>query len=105
MLTLPTERIPAKTVNPRFLILYGKPKAGKTSAAAALENNLIIDLEGGSEFLNAMAVQARSINDLAAISQAIRAKNQEVQGFFYKHITIDNVTRLEEICMSYAVTL
>lgn len=105
MLTLPTERIPAKTVNPRFLILYGKPKAGKTSAAAALENNLIIDLEGGSEFLNAMAVQARSVNDLAAISQAIRAKNQEVQGFFYKHITIDNVTRLEEICMSYAVTL
>lgn len=105
MLTLPTERIPAKTTNPRFLILFGKPKAGKTSAAAALDNNLIIDLEGGSVFLNAMAVQARNINDLAEICKAIKAKNQEVNGYFYKHITIDNVTRLEEICLSYAVTL
>lgn len=106
MLTLPTERIPAKTTNPRFLILYGKPKAGKTSAAAALDGNLIIDLEGGSEFTSAMAVQARSIEDLGAICQAIRQKNQESStGFFYKHITIDNVTRLEEICLSYAVTL
>lgn len=105
MLTLPTERIPAKTTNPRFLILFGKPKSGKTSAAAFLESNLIIDLEGGSEFVKAMAVQARSVADLGNICQAIRTKNQEVNGFFYKHITIDNATRLEEICMSYAVTL
>lgn len=105
MLTLPTDKIPAKTVNPRFLILYGKPKSGKTSIAAALENNLIIDLEGGSEFLDAMAIQARSINDLAEIRNAIVAKNQECNGYFYKHITIDNVTRLEEMCMGYAISL
>lgn len=105
MLTLPIDKIPAKVLNPRFLILYGKPKAGKTSAVAALENNLIIDLEGGSEFLNAMAVQARSITDLAEIRTAILSKNKECNGFFYKHITIDNATRLEELCMSYAVQL
>lgn len=105
MLILPTEKIPAKVINPRFLILYGKPKAGKTSAVAALENNLIIDLEGGSEFLNAMAVQARSIDDLANIRAAVIAKNQECNGFFYQHITIDNATRLEEMCMSYAIQL
>ena len=34
----------------------------KTSALAQLENNLIIDLEGGSQFIDAMAVQARSVN-------------------------------------------
>lgn len=105
MLILPTDKIPAKSVNPSYLILYGKPKSGKTSIAAALENNLIIDLEGGSNFLDAMAVQARSINDLASIQQAIVAKNQECKGFFYKRITIDNVTRLEEMCMSYAISL
>ena len=105
MLVLPTEKVKAKVENPRLLILFGKPKAGKTTIVAALENNLIIDLEGGSEFLNALAVQARTIVDLGEIAQAIRAKNKEAGHNFYKHITIDNVTRLEEICLSYAVTL
>ena len=80
-------------------------KAGKTSAVAQLENNLIIDLEGGSKFIDALAVQARTINDLGEIAQAIRAKNDELGHNFYKHITIDNATRLEDICMSYACTL
>lgn len=105
MLVLPTEKIPATVTNPRFLILFGKPKAGKTSAVAALSNNLIIDLEGGADYLDAMAIQARSISDLANINNAIIAKNKECNGFFYKHITIDNATRLEEMCMSYACQL
>ena len=105
MITLPTTKIPAVSVNPKFLILYGAPKSGKTSIAAQLENNLIIDLEGGSTFIDAMAIQCRNISDLGEAAQAIRAKNKEVGGNFYKHITIDNATRLEEICLSYAATL
>lgn len=105
MLILPTEKIPASSVNPQFLILYGRPKAGKTSAIAQLDSNLIIDLEGGSKFIDAMAVQARSIKDLGEIASAIRQKNTEVGHSFYKRITIDNATRLEEICLSYAATL
>lgn len=104
-LVLPTSKIPAVSTNPKFLILYGRPKAGKTSALAQLENNLIIDLEGGSQFIDAMAVQARSVNELGEIAQAIRAKNKEVGHNFYKHITIDNATRLEEMCLSYAKLL
>lgn len=102
---LPTQKIPAITVNPKYLILYGKEKTGKTSALAQLENNLIIDLEGGSTFIDAMAVQARTINDLGEIASAIRAKNKEVGHNFYRHITIDNATDLEEICLGYAATL
>ena len=105
MLILPTEKVPASSVNPQFLILYGRPKSGKTSAVAQLYNNLIIDLEGGSKFIDAMAVQARSIKDLGEIASAIRQKNIEVGHSFYKRITIDNATRLEEICLSYAATL
>lgn len=104
-LVLPTSKIPAVSTNPKFLILYGRPKAGKTSALAQLENNLIVDLEGGSQFIDAMAVQARSVNELGEIAQAIRAKNKEVGHNFYKHITIDNATRLEEMCLSYAKLL
>jgi len=102
---LPTTKVPASSTNPQYLILYGLPKAGKTSAVAQLENNLIVDLEGGSRFIDALAVQARTINDLGEIAQAIRAKNTEVGHNFYKRITIDNATRLEDICMSYACTL
>lgn len=105
MIQLPTNKIPAVSVNPQYLVLYGLPKAGKTSAVAQLENNLIVDLEGGSQFIDAMSVQARNINDLGEIAQAIRAKNKEVGHNFYRRITIDNATRLEDICMSYACTL
>lgn len=105
MITLPTQKVPATSTNPQYLVLYGLPKAGKTSAVAQLENNLIIDLEGGSKFIDALAVQARTINDLGEIAQAIRAKNDELGHNFYKHITIDNATRLEDICMSYACKL
>lgn len=104
-LVLPTTKVPATSTNPKYLIVYGLPKAGKTSALAQLENNLIIDLEGGSKFIDALAIQARTISDLGEIAQAIRAKNAEVGHNFYKRITIDNATRLEDICMSYACTL
>lgn len=105
MVTLPTSKVPATSTNPHFMILYGRPKAGKTSALAQLDNNLIVDLEGGSTFIDAMAVQARSVNELGEIAQAVRAKNTEVGHNFYKHITIDNATRLEEICLPYAAIL
>ena len=105
MVTLPTSKVPATSTNPHFMILDGRPKAGKTSALAQLDNNLIVDLEGGSTFIDAMAVQARSVNELGEIAQAIRAKNTEVGHNFYKHITIDNATRLEEICLPYAAIL
>lgn len=105
MLTLPTSKVPATSTNPKFLIVYGRPKTGKTSALANLENNLIVDLEGGSTYMDALAIQARTVTDFGEIVQAIRAKNNEVGHNFYKRITIDNATRLEEICLSYAATL
>lgn len=104
-LILPTSPIKAVAENPKYLILYGLPKAGKTSCLAQLDNNLIIDLEGGSTFVDAMAIQCRTITDLGEAASAIRAKNKEVGHNFYRHITIDNATRLEDICMGYACQL
>lgn len=102
MLVLPKEKNKPKVNNPRFLILYGKPKSGKTTIAAALDSNLIIDLEGGSEYLSALSVQARNINDLGAISNAIKTEIASTGKKPYKFITIDNATRLEEMCLDYA---
>lgn len=105
MLVLPTEKNTPKIQNPRFLILFGKPKSGKTTLLSKLDNCLIIDLEGGSEFLEALSIQARSINDLGEIAQQLRQKIAELNKKPYKYIAIDNATRLEEICLGYAATL
>ena len=45
MIVLPTEKVKAKVKNPRFLILFGKPKSGKTTIASQLDSNLIIRSE------------------------------------------------------------
>lgn len=105
MLTLPIKKNEPKVSNIRFLVLYGKPKSGKTTLLSNLDQCLIIDLEGGSEFLEALSVQARSVADLGEIAQAIKAKIAELGKKPYKRIAIDNATRLEEICLPYAATL
>lgn len=105
MLILPTEKSIPKVNNPKFLILFGRPKAGKSTLMAALDNNLIIDLENGYQALSALVVQARSIKDFADIANALREKIKELGHYPYKYITIDNATRLEEMCLSYAIQL
>ena len=106
MLVLPKEKSVPKVNNPKFLILAGRPKAGKSTLMTALEDNLIIDLEDGYQALSALVVQARSINDFAEIANALKAEINNNEGKFpYKYITIDNATRLEEMCLPYATQL
>lgn len=105
MLILPKEKNKPKVNNPRFLILFGKPKSGKTTLLSKLDNCLIIDLEGGSEFLEALSIQARTIEDLGNISRAISEEIATTGKKPYKYIAIDNATRLEEICLGYAKVL
>ena len=105
MLVLPVQKTKPKVNNPRYLIIFGKPKSGKTTLLSKLDNCLIVDLEGGSEFLEALSIQARNVNDLGNIANAIRDKIRETGNKPYKYIAIDNATRLEEICLSYAAQL
>ena len=72
---------------------------------ANLDNNLIIDLENGYQALSALIVQARTVNDFAEIANALREEIKNTGKFPYKYITIDNATRLEEMCLSYACQL
>ena len=105
MLVLPKEKtLPCKN-SMRFVIFFGRPKAGKSSAMAALDSNLIIDLEDGYKNLSALVIQARNINDFGEIAKALQEEIQKTGKYPYKYITIDNATRLEEMCMGYAITL
>lgn len=105
-ITLPTERKKVQNYNPRLMVLYGKPKSGKSSAMASLDSNLIIDLEDGYRALPVMSVSAKNITELFAVKKALEEKISELGGKFpYKYITIDNATRLEEMALVYAASL
>lgn len=105
MITLPKQKTQPTVSNPRFAIFFGKPKAGKSTLMASLDMNLIIDLENGYQALSALVVQARTVTDLAEIANALKAEKEKLGHNPYKYITIDNATRLEEICMPYAIQL
>ncbi len=49
-IVLPTTKEKPTRVNPKRLIIYSKPKTGKTSAFAGLDNNLIVDVENGADY-------------------------------------------------------
>ena len=71
MIELPSSKIKATRVNPKKLILFSKPKVGKTEMLSALDNCLLIDLEDGSEFVNAMKINVLDIarkNEISPIS-------------------------------------
>ena len=101
---LPTERRKPLQFNPRLLVIYGRPKCGKSTIMSALDDNLIIDLEDGYKALEVMSVVARDAKTLFEIRKALEEKAKDGKKP-YKFITIDNATRLEEIALPYAAHL
>lgn len=99
-ITLPKVPIKATHKSPKNLIIFSKPKIGKSEALAQLPNALLIDLEEGSDFFDAMKVKASSINELFAIGKQIKAENCP-----YDYIILDTVSKLEEYCVDYAEIL
>lgn len=96
---LPTEKSAPKDENPRTLILFGRQKSGKTTLVSMLENNLIIDINDGTAYVEAMAVKANNLTDLREIRQAvIEAKKP------YKYLTIDTITDLEDMSKELALS-
>jgi hypothetical protein len=99
-IVLPTKKVGPQRVNPKRLIIYSKPKTGKTSAFAGLENNLIVDLESGSDYVEALKIQVNSLQELLDAGKAIKAAGNP-----YKYVTIDTVTALEDMVGPLAIKL
>ena len=97
---LPKTKIKAELQDPKYLIVFGKPKIGKSTALAALPNNLIVDLENGYKYIDALKVEAKSLQDLKEIAIAIKEA-----GCPYKYLTLDTITKLEEIVKPLALKL
>lgn len=94
---LPTTQREIARRDPRFLILYGKPKVGKTTKLSQLPDNLIIDIERGTDFIPALCVQANDYSELTQIWNALAEKKKAAGGVSpYKYLTIDSATKLED---------
>jgi hypothetical protein len=99
-IVLPTKKVKIERVNPKRLIIYSKPKTGKTTAFAGLEDNLIMDLENGADYVEALKVTITSLQELLETGKAIKEAGKP-----YKYVTIDTVTALEDMVMPLAIKL
>ena len=68
-LILPKKIIKASNHNPKNLIIFSKPKVGKTTLLAQLPDNLILDFEEGSDYVDAMKIKVDSISKLKEIGK------------------------------------
>lgn len=114
MSLLPQKKVDAVRVNPRKLVIFSKPKTGKTSALAELENNLIVDLEGGSDFVEALKInvprlaEERGVAPLEIVKETIKELNdvkKKIGRNPYQRITLDTVTVLVDIVLPLAADM
>ena len=80
--------------------MYSAPKAGKSTLIANLDGCLLIDLEQGTNYIDAMKVQVNNLKELHAIGKTIMQSGRP-----YKYIAIDTITKLEEWCEQDALEM
>jgi len=97
---LPLEKIKPVSTSPQNLIIFSKPKVGKTTLFSALPDCLILDLERGSQYVEAIKITANSVDEIKAIGKAIKEANHP-----YKYVVVDTITALEEMCIPLAETM
>ncbi len=97
---LPKEKVKADSHSPKKLLIYSKPKVGKTTLFAELPDSLILDFERGATFLDARQIEIDSLSKLKLVGEEIKK-----QGFPYKYGIIDTVTKLEDMCQGLALSM
>jgi hypothetical protein len=103
MITLPKKIIKSENKNPKKLLIISPPKRGKTTLVAGLKNCLIIDLEKGTDYVDALKIQANSLDELVEVGKAILLENDKAKKPIYDYIAIDTITKLEDIAKDLAL--
>ncbi len=99
-LVFPTKPKEPLTMDPRTMIIFSRPKQGKTSALALLPDNLLIDLEDGSDHVGGLTIKASTFGELTNVLTELKK-----QGVTYPYITLDTTTALEEMSNKLAIML
>ena len=112
---LPDDKSVVTVVNPKTMVLFGGTKQGKTTLVANLEDNLIIDLEGGTRYYECLAIDVPGIASadpkksdwdvLKSIVLDLKKYKEENGKNKYTRITLDTAGVLEDMVMPYAIQL
>lgn len=96
------------------MVVFGRPKTGKTTILSELDDCLIIDLEGGSDFVSALKVDIlkeskeageKPLITLNKLIKKIAEANKEKGGYIYDKIALDTATALEEMVLPLAAKM
>jgi GTPase SAR1 family protein len=83
------DRKPTQNLLPPRLVIYGPPKIGKTSLAASIPDNILLDYEGGSGFTKVSRVEKGELDSydktISALTQLCNDKHS------FQCVTIDTV--------------
>lgn len=124
---IPTQKSQPTRRDPKLFIIYSKPKAGKTTLVSTLPNNMILDLEEGTEYLEAMSMRIIGIEPPVETDEQfqLRTSNKDAAGrpkipeYYlteagravmeagrpYKFITLDTATKLEDFILPVAAKM
>ena len=97
---LPKEKVLALSKSPRKTIIYSKAKTGKSSLCAELPNSLILDLERGTDFIDACKISCNNVNDIKEVCREVIK-----QGKPYQYGIVDTITKLEDMVLPLALQL
>ena len=83
----------------KYLLLYGKPKTGKTTMASRFPKNLLIAFEKGYNAID--GIKAVDVNKWSEFRQVLRQLEKPEAREMYDTITIDTTTIAYEMCEQF----
>jgi len=90
---LVTEITKPKFINPRTLLIYSKPKCGKTAISSGLKNHLILELEvGGAGYIEGRIQEINKASEFIEVLTTIRNSPEQV----CEYLIVDTVTKMDE---------
>lgn len=83
----------------KYILIYGKPKTGKTTLASKFPKNLLVAFEKGYNAID--GIKAIDINSWSDFKQVLRQLKLPAAREMYDTITIDTTTIAYEMCEKY----
>ncbi len=83
----------------KYILIYGKPKTGKTTLASRFPKNLLVAFEKGYNAID--GIKAVDINRWADFKQVLRQLEKPEARDMYSTITIDTTTIAYEMCEQF----
>jgi len=90
---IPKERRSPKHLSANVLLIYGSPKQGKTSIAAALPNSLILELEtGGADYVEGRVLEIKNPPQFEEALKSIENSESQVADY----LIVDSTSKMDE---------